>query len=277
MTRNLGSPLDLDWIEGARGDDREPGQSRAAPPDALTLAVHCMDLTSLNDNDTPEIIQRLCEKARSAKPASVCVFHRFVPEAVAALGDAGIPVASVAGGFPSGYPDLADRLEEIRQSVASGADEIDAVITRSLALESDWVGLYDEIRFIREAAGPAVLKVILAAGDLAAPNLIARASLVAMMAGADFVKTSTGREKVNATWPIGRIMTRSVRDYAERTGFRVGFKPAGGIRTAKDAVGWIELVATELGDEWLDPRLFRIGASSLLADIERALSRTDLV
>lgn len=269
MTRNPGIPLDLDWIQGTCGDHPEVG---ATPQDgALELAIRCMDLTSLNDDDTPEVVERLCRKAVDARVASGCVFHRFVPIAVAALGGSGIPVASVAGGFPVGYELLGDRLAEIRASVSAGAGEIDAVITRGLALDSDWAALYDEIRHLREASGDAMLKVILAAGDLADPDIIARSSLVAMMAGADFVKTSTGREKVNATLPIGRIVTRTVRAYAERTGFRVGFKAAGGIRTAEQALDWLSLMAAELGSEWMDPRLFRIGASSLLAAIEDAL------
>lgn len=269
MTRNPGIPLDLDWVLGTRGDD----SASATEPmdDALALAIRCMDLTSLNDDDTPEVVERLCVRAIDARVASVCVFHHLVPTAVAALGGSGIPVASVAGGFPVGYELLGDRLAEIRASVRAGAGDIDAVITRSLALDSDWVGLYDEIGHLREASGDALLKVILAAGDLADPDIVARASLVAMMAGADFVKTSTGREKVNATLPIGRIMTRTVRDYSERSGFRVGFKAAGGIRTAEQSRDWVLLMAAELGREWMAPRLFRIGASSLLAAIEDAL------
>jgi deoxyribose-phosphate aldolase len=196
----------------------------------------------------------------------------MVPTAVAsALEGSGVPVAAVATGFPTGLTPLATRLAEIRASVAAGAEEIDVVIARHQALAGDWAALYDEVRAFREACGPAHLKVILGTGDLGPLRTVARASLVAMMAGADFVKTSTGKEAVNATLPVSLTMARTVRDYAERTGFAVGFKPAGGIRTAKDALAWMVLMREELGRRWCESDLFRFGASGLLGDIERQL------
>jgi deoxyribose-phosphate aldolase len=199
------------------------------------------------------------------------VYHAFVADAVTALEGSGIPVAAVSTGFPAGLTPLPQRVDEIRASVAAGAREIDVVITRALALAGDWEALYEEIRAFREACGPAHMKVILGTGDLATLANVARASQVAMMAGADFIKTSTGKEPVNATLPVGVVMTRQIRDYHERTGHAVGFKPAGGIRKAKQALDWLILMKEELGDRWLKNDLFRIGASALLTDIERQL------
>ena len=202
---------------------------------------------------------------------AVCVYHAFVPLAVRALEGSGIPVAAVSTGFPAGLNPLPQRIEEIGASVAAGAREIDVVITRAHALASDWQALYDEVRAFRAACGAAHMKVILGTGDLATLVTVARASMVAMMAGADFIKTSTGKEAVNATLPVGVVMTRMIRDYHERTGYAVGFKPAGGIRSAKTALQWLVLMKEELGDRWLKAELFRLGASSLLTDIERQL------
>jgi deoxyribose-phosphate aldolase len=202
---------------------------------------------------------------------AVCVYHALVATAVDALRGSGIPVAAVSAGFPAGLNPFGLRVREIEESVAAGAEEIDIVITRAHVLTGEWRALYDEVRAFREACGPAHLKAILATGELATLANVYRASLVAMMAGADFIKTSTGKESVNATLPVSLVMTRAIREYREHTGHEVGFKPAGGIRTAKQALDWLILMKEELGDAWLDPQLFRIGASALLADIERQL------
>jgi deoxyribose-phosphate aldolase len=195
----------------------------------------------------------------------------MVAPAVKALSGSGIPVASVATGFPAGLTPLPQRLAEIRFAVDEGADEIDIVITRAHVLRQDWPALYDEVRAMREATGRAHLKAILATGDLNTLRNVYKASMVAMQAGADFIKTSTGKEDVNATLPVSLVMVRAIRDYEEFTGEKVGFKPAGGLRTAKDALAWLILMKEELGRPWLEAELFRIGASSMLADIERQL------
>jgi deoxyribose-phosphate aldolase len=246
----------------------------------LVKAVTCIDLTTLAGDDTPGRVRRLAAKARrpiradivaalglaDAPPTvgAVCVYPTMVAPAVKALEGSGIPVASVATGFPAGLTPLPQRLAEIRYAVDAGAAEIDIVITRAFALLGNWQALYDEICAMRDACGQAHLKTILATGDLK--------SMVALMAGADFIKTSTGKEDVNATLPVSLTMLRALRDYAERTGgVRAGFKPAGGLKTAKDALTWLTLMKEELGRPWLEPDLFRIGASSMLADIERQL------
>jgi deoxyribose-phosphate aldolase len=203
--------------------------------------------------------------------AAVCVYHSMVETAVEALEGSAIPVAAVSTGFPAGMSPLPERIAEIRASVSAGAAEIDIVLTRSHILTQNWQALYDEVRAFREACGDAHLKTILATGELGTLRNVARASLVSMMAGADFIKTSTGKETVNATLPVGVTMVRSIREYRERTGFLVGFKPAGGIRTARESLDWLSLMKEELGDRWLRPDLFRFGASSLLGDIERQL------
>jgi deoxyribose-phosphate aldolase len=200
------------------------------------------------------------------------VYHNLVPVAVSALSGTDIPVAAVSTGFPAAQTPLRLKLEEIRESVAAGAAEIDIVISRAPVLTGDWGALYDEVQAFREACGPAHMKAILAVGELGTLRHVAQASLVAMMAGADFIKTSTGKEAVNATLPFGLVMTRAIREYHERTGYKVGFKPAGGIRAAKGALDWLILMKEELGDDWLRPTLFRLGASALLTDIERQLS-----
>ncbi len=253
----------------------------------LLRAVSCIDLTTLAGDETPGRVERLCAKARRPLRseivaalgveslhltcAAVCVYHEMVPVAVRALAGSGIPVAAVAAGFPAGLSPFASRLAEIRASVAAGAGEIDIVITRGHVLTGHWAALYDEVSRCREACGAAHLKAIIASGQLASLNNIARAALVCMMAGADFVKTSTGMETVNATLPAALAMVRAIRDYHERTGFCVGFKPAGGIKTAKQALLYLLLMKEELGNQWLDAALFRIGASSLIADLERQL------
>jgi deoxyribose-phosphate aldolase len=195
----------------------------------------------------------------------------MVGAAVRALQGSGIPVASVATGFPAGLMPLRLRLEEIRYAVDEGADEIDIVITRAHVLDGNWSALYEEVAAMREACGAAHLKAILATGDLKTLRNVYKASMVAMQAGADFIKTSTGKEGVNATLPVSLVMVRALRDYGERTGFRIGFKPAGGMKAAKDALAWQILMKEEMGNDWLQPDLFRLGASSMLADIERQL------
>ncbi|MEZ5810135.1 MAG: deoxyribose-phosphate aldolase [Rhizobiaceae bacterium] len=253
----------------------------------LVRAIECMDLTTLAGDDTEERVRRLCAKARQPlRPdlvealglsdyglttGAVCVYPAMVATAVAALDGSGIPVASVATGFPAGLTPLPQRLAEIGYAVDQGAAEIDIVISRAQVLGGDWVALYDELRRMREACGEAHMKAILATGELKTLTNVYKASMVALMAGSDFVKTSTGMESVNATLPVSLVMVRAVRDYLEFSGFYAGFKPAGGIRTAKDAMAWLFLMKEELGDDWLKPDLFRFGASSLLGDIERQI------
>jgi len=296
--RNPGTPLELDLVEEVRVN-RSAVERRTATLRGrrtvkkewqaawLLRAVTLMDLTTLSGDDTAGRVRRLCAKARRPvrpdlleamgasqlpiRVGAVCVYHRFVATAVEALEGSGIPVAAVSTGFPAGLSPLEQRLDEIRASVAAGAEEIDIVITRSHVLTEDWRALYDEVRAMREACGDAHIKTILATGELGTLRNVARASVVCMMAGADFIKTSTGKESVNATLPVGLVLARAIRDFRERTGHMVGLKPAGGIRTAKDALDWLVLVKEELGDRWLRPDLFRFGASSLLTDIERQL------
>jgi deoxyribose-phosphate aldolase len=253
----------------------------------LVKALTCIDLTTLAGDDTPDRVRRLCAKAmrplsdellkglglEDAPPTvgAVCVYPTMVPAAVKALKGSGIPVASVATGFPAGLTPLPQRLAEIRYAVDEGAGEIDIVINRALVFDQEWQALYDEVAAMREACGEAHLKAILATGDLKTLRNVYKASMVSMQAGADFIKTSTGKEDVNATLPVSLVMIRALRDYGEETGYRVGFKPAGGLKTAKDALNWLILMKEELGRPWLEPDLFRIGASSMLADIERQL------
>jgi deoxyribose-phosphate aldolase len=299
IARNPGMALDLGFLESMRNVNRSAlerrvgtltkrrsikGDNQAA---WLLRAVSLMDLTTLNSNDTEERVRRLCAKAvnpirrdlvealgvagEPIRPAAVCVYHPFVETAVAAVKGTGIHVAAVSTAFPHGLAPLSTRLKEIEASVADGADEIDVVIPRGLVFGARWQELYDEIVAMRAACGEAHLKVILGTGDLATLRNVMLASMVAMMAGADFVKTSTGKESVNATLPVGLAMVRSIRAYYEQTGYLIGFKPAGGISTAKAALDWLVLMKEELGRPWLEPELFRFGASSLLTDIERQL------
>jgi deoxyribose-phosphate aldolase len=296
--RNPGMPLELDWVREVRVN-LSAVERRAATLGTrrsvkkawqaawLLKAVTCIDLTTLSGDDTPGRVRRLCAKARhpvrgdildvlgmndgSIRVAAVCVYHQLVEAAVQALTGSGIPVAAVSAGFPHGLNPLPQRLQEIHASVEAGAREIDVVVTRGHVLTGNWEALYEEVRAFRDACGDAHLKTILATGELATLRNVARASLVCMMGGADFVKTSTGKEGVNATLPVGVAMARAVRTYAERTGYAVGFKPAGGIRTAKQSLVWLILMKEELGTGWLTPELFRFGASSLLGDIERQL------
>jgi deoxyribose-phosphate aldolase len=298
LDANRGVPLNLDWIEDVRVNTSAVERRaqtlvtrRTVKKDWqaawLLRAISCMDLTTLSGDDTDERVRRLCAKARQPlqhdlvaklgiesldlKVAAVCIYHVFIETARRALEGSGIRVAAVSTGFPAGLSPLAERVDEIRRSVEAGADEIDVVITRAHVFGAKWQALYDEIASFKHACGPAHLKVILGTGDLLTLRNVARASFVAMMAGADFIKTSTGKESVNATLPVGLVMTRAIREYANQTGFAVGFKPAGGIRTAKQSLEWLSLMKEELGPSWLKSDLFRFGASGMLADIERQL------
>jgi deoxyribose-phosphate aldolase len=253
----------------------------------LLKAVSCIDLTTLSGQDTPGKVRRLCAKARTPitlelqkaldieelqiTTGAVCVYHEMVETAVKALEGTNIPVAAVSTGFPAGLSSFETRLAEIKASVAAGAREIDIVITRGHVLNANWTALYDEVKAFKEACGNAHMKSIISTGELSTLNNVARASMVAMMAGSDFIKTSTGMETTNATLEVTLVMVRMIRQYNELTGYRVGFKPAGGIGTAKDAINYLILIKEELGESWLNPNMFRFGASSLLADIERQL------
>jgi len=295
---NRGTSLNLDWIESVRVNTSAVERRASTLVTRRTVkkdwqiawllrAITCMDLTTLSGDDTEERVKRLCAKGRqplqqelmqklgvadlNIKVGAICVYHLFVETAVRALEGSGIPVAAVSTGFPAGLSPLTERIAEIRKSVEAGAQEIDVVITRAHLFGAHWQKLYDEILAFKDACGPAHLKVILGTGDLLTLRNVAKASLVAMMAGADFIKTSTGKESVNATLPVGLVMTRAIREYAQETGMAVGFKPAGGIRTAKQSLEWLSLMKEELGNSWLAPHLFRLGASGMLADIERQL------
>ena len=296
--RNLGIPLDLDWVDAVQVN-RSAVERRCSSLTKrrsikkewqaawLLKAIRCMDLTTLSSDDTPNRVRRLCSKAlRPLKQeltndlgisslnltvGAVCVYHALVETAAKALKGSNIPVAAVSTGFPHGLSPLPRRIEEIRDSVSAGALEIDIVITRAHVFSGNWEALYQEIKSFREACGDSHLKTILGTGELGSLRNVAKASLVCIMAGADFIKTSTGKEPQNATLPVSLVMLRMIRDYHQKTGHRVGFKPAGGIRTAKQALEWQILMKEELGREWLEPELFRFGASGLLTDIERQL------
>ena len=298
LLSNRGIPLNLDWVEQVRVNTsavERRAQSHTARRSVkkewqaawLLRAITCMDLTTLSGDDTEERVRRLCAKAKhpiqqelvkqlgieelNIKVAAVCVYHRFVETARRALEGSGVRVAAVSTGFPAGLSPLQERIAEIRRSVEAGAQDIDIVITRAHVFGGRWQELYDEIAAFKEASGPAHMKAILGTGDLLTLRNVARASFVAMMAGADFIKTSTGKEPTNATLPVGFVMTRAIREYAQETGMAVGFKPAGGIRTAKQSSEWLALMKEELGSSWLKAELFRFGASGLLNDIERQL------
>ena len=298
MARNVGVALNTSWFDKIQVNT-SAAERRAATLTTrrsvkkeyqaawLVKALQCIDLTTLAGDDTAGRVHRLCEKAKRPlrddlleklgladtppKVGAICVYPTMVPHAVKALRGSGIPVASVATGFPAGLTPLPIRLAEIKYAVEEGAEEIDIVINREQVLMQEWSALYDEIAAMRAACGPAHLKAILATGDLKTLRNVYKASMVAMQAGADFIKTSTGKEDVNATLPVSLTMVRALREYGEMTGFQIGFKPAGGLKTAKDAMAWQTLMKEELGRRWLEPDLFRIGASSLLADIERQL------
>ena len=296
--RNPGIPLDLDWVDAVQVN-RSAVERRCSSLTKrrsikkewqaawLLKAIRCMDLTTLSSDDTPDRVRRLCSKALrplrleltndlgitslNLTVGAVCVYHALVETAAKALKGSNIPVAAVSTGFPHGLSPLPRRIEEIRDSVSAGALEIDIVITRAHVFSGNWEALYQEIKSFREACGDSHLKTILGTGELGSLRNVAKASLVCMMAGADFIKTSTGKEPQNATLPVSLVMLRMIRDYHQKTGHKVGFKPAGGIRTAKQALEWQILMKEELGREWLEPELFRFGASGLLTDIERQL------
>ncbi|WP_204112812.1 deoxyribose-phosphate aldolase [Shimia biformata] len=294
--RNPGMALDLDWVRRVQANTSAIERRAATLPGRrsvkkdyqaawLCRAIACIDLTTLAGDDTEGRVRRLCAKAKQPVRAdildalgmtglttgAVCVYHDMVPTAVDALQGSGIPVAAVSTGFPAGLSPFHLRVKEIEESVAAGAEEIDIVITRRHVLQGNWQALYDEMKAFREACGEAHVKAILATGELGTLRNVARASLVCMMAGADFIKTSTGKESVNATLPVSLVMIRAIREYFQATGYRVGYKPAGGISKAKDALVYLSLMKDELGNRWLEPDLFRFGASSLLGDIERQL------
>ena len=296
--RNPGMPLALEMFE-RHAVNRSAAERRVATLGGrrsvkklhqaawLVNAVRCIDLTTLAGDDTEDRVRRLCAKARMPiaghimeglgladiplTTGAVCVYPTMVRHTVRALEGSGVPVASVATGFPAGLLPLRLRLDEIKYAVGEGADEIDIVITREMVLKQDWSALYDEIAAMREACGKAHMKAILATGDLQTLRNVYAASMVAMQAGADFIKTSTGKEGVNATLPVSLVMIRALRDYGAATGIKIGFKPAGGMKTAKEALAWQILMKEELGRPWLNPDLFRFGASSMLGDIERQL------
>jgi len=248
-----------------------PATGQAALDD-LRLAIACTDLTTLQGDDTEARVRLLCARARAMKVAAVCVYHAMIPAVVEALAGSDIPVAAVSAGFPHGLSPLSTRIAEIGESIAAGAREIDIVIRRGHALTGNWQALYDEVAAFRAACGPIHMKAILGTGELADATMIARAAWVCMAAGADFVKTSTGKEAVNATLPVGVVLMRAVRDWYARTGVRVGVKAAGGIATADQALEWMALLRVELGEVWMTPDLFRFGASRLLDDISRELT-----
>jgi len=291
-------PLNLDWVEEIRVNTSAVERRTATITTRRTVkkdwqaawllrAIACMDLTTLSGDDSAERVRRLCAKAKQPlqdhiikalgieelklTTGAVCVYHAFVETAVKALEGTGIPVAAVSTGFPAGLSPLAERVEEIKRSVEAGAAEIDIVITRAHVFNGEWNALYDEVAAFKDACGAAHMKSILGTGDLLTLRNVARASVVAMQAGSDFIKTSTGKEAVNATLPVSLVMVRAIREYAERTGLSVGFKPAGGIKSAKQALEWMYVMKDELGRPWLEPTLFRFGASSMLGDIERQL------
>ncbi len=294
--RNTGMPLDLDWVRAVHANTSAIERRAATLPARrsvkkdhqaawLLRAISCIDLTTLSGDDTARRVERLCAKARQPLApdllkalgmtpitvGAVCVYHEMISPAKAALNGTSIPVAAVSTGFPAGLSPFELRVREIEMSVEAGAQEIDIVISRRHVLSGDWQALYDEVKAFRAACGDAHIKTILATGELGTLRNVARASLVCMMAGADFIKTSTGKENVNATLPVSLVMIRAIREYHDRTGMRVGYKPAGGISKAKDALTYLAMIMEELGDRWLRPDLFRFGASSLLGDIERQI------
>lgn len=298
LLRNEGMPFDSAFFDEININRSAIERRAASLPGRRTVkkewqaawllkAISCIDLTTLAGDDTRGNVIRLCAKAKSpVRPdllaamdmanekihvGAVCVYHNLIPYAKEALGNSGIPIAAVSTGFPAGKISLEDKITEIKKSVAAGATEIDIVISRDLVLESRWQELYEEVALFRKACGPAHMKTILATGEIPTYTKVAKASMVSMMAGSDFIKTSTGKESVNATLPVSLVMIRMIRAYQELTGFKVGFKPAGGIQKAKQAMDWLIMIKEELGPAWLSPELFRFGASSLLGDIERQL------
>jgi deoxyribose-phosphate aldolase len=298
LLSNSGIPLDLNWVQEVRVNTsavERRAQTQVARRTVkkewqaawLLRAITCMDLTTLSGDDTDERVRRLCAKARQPirhdlveklgieglgiKVGAVCVYHSFIETALHALEGSGVQVAAVSTGFPAGLSPFTERVAEIRRSAEAGAHEIDVVITRGHVFGGRWQALYDEVAAFKQACGRAHMKVILGTGDLLTFRNVVRASFVAMMAGADFIKTSTGKEATNATLPVSLVMVRAIREYAQQTGMAVGFKPAGGIRTAKQSLDWLAMMKEELGLSWTRAELFRFGASGLLGDIERQL------
>jgi deoxyribose-phosphate aldolase len=301
LLANSGIPLDLNWVQEVRVNTsavERRAQTQVARRTVkkewqaawLLRAITCMDLTTLSGDDTDDRVRRLCAKAQqpiqhelvqklgieelSIKVGAVCVYHTFIETALHALEGSGIPVAAVSTGFPAGLSPFAERVAEVRRSAEAGAQEIDVVITRAHVFGGRWQALYDEVAAFKHACGRAHMKVILGTGDLLTLRNVGRASVVAMMAGADFIKTSTGKEPTNATLPVSLVMVRAIREYAQQTGMAVGFKPAGGIRTAKQSIDWLAMMKEELGLSWTRAELFRFGASGLLGDIERQLEHS---
>ena len=298
IERNPGVPFNPDWVECIQVN-KSAVERRAASYSGrrsikkqhqaawLLKAISCIDLTTLAGDDTERRVRRLCEKAKkpirndivkalgieklNLTTGAVCVYHEMLESAKKYLQGTNIGMAAVSTGFPAGLTPFDMRVEEIKRSVAAGATEIDIVISRRHVFSQNWKGLYEEIAAYREACGEAHLKTILATGEISTLRNVAKASMVCMMAGADFIKTSTGKEKVNATLPVSLVMVRMIREYFDRTGFKIGYKPAGGISTAKESLLYLILMKEELGRDWLEPELFRFGASSLLGDIERQL------
>ena len=297
-TINPGIKFDLEWVNSIKVN-RSAVERRAltlSPRRSiknewqaawLLKALTLIDLTTLSGDDTPSNVKRLCSKAlnplnndliiglglekRKLTVAAVCVYHSLIKSAKEALMNSKLPLAAVSAGFPAGLSPVETRLKEIELSILSGATEIDIVINRNHVLKADWINLYNEIKLFREACKNTHLKTIIATGDIMTFRNIAKASLVCMMAGADFIKTSTGKENINSTIPFSLVMVRAIRDYFDKTNFKVGFKAAGGIKSAKESISYLTLIKEELGNDWLNPSLFRIGASSLLGDIERQL------
>ena len=293
--RNQASGLDLGWVNQVKVNRNAADRRALSLANRRTVkqeyqaawlvqAIKCIDLTTLGGDDTPGRVERLCMKAMRPLRAdlmaalgvtqlstgAVCVYHEMIAPAVTILRGR-LPIAAVSTAFPAGLASMETKVREIELSVAAGATEIDIVITRQHVLNANWQALYDEMLAYRQACGAAHVKAILGTGDLSTLENVAKASWVCMMAGSDFIKTSTGKEGVNATIPVALTMARAIREYHQQTGFQVGFKPAGGVSSAKSALQFLALMKEELGREWLEPHLFRIGASSLLTDIERQL------
>ena len=293
--RNEAVGLDLGWVNQIKVNRNAADRRAASLANRRTVkkeyqaawlvkAIQCIDLTTLGGDDTPGRVERLCMKAmrplrsdlvealgvQGLTTGAVCVYHEMIAPAVNIL-KGRLPIAAVSTAFPAGLASMETKVREIELSVAAGATEIDIVITRQHVLNGNWQALYDEMVAYRKACGEAHVKAILATGDLLTLENVAKASWVCMMAGSDFIKTSTGKEGVNATIPVSLVMVRAIREYYEQTGFQVGYKPAGGVSTAKSALQYLTVMKEELGNEWLEPHLFRIGASSLMTDIERQL------
>jgi len=293
-SKNQFYPLDLNWINSVQVNlsavERRTStlvKRRSVKKEYqaawLLKAVTLIDLTTLSGDDTPGKVDRLCQKAlnpiainilqnleipaNTLTVGAVCVYHHLVKQAKKNL-NGRIPIAAVSTGFPAGLSSFSTRKKEINDSIKDGAQEIDIVINRGFVLQNDWVKLYNEVKTFKEIAKGIKIKAILGVGDLETMRNVAKASLVCMMAGADFIKTSTGKESINANLNNSLVMLRMIRDFYEYSGKKIGFKPAGGISTSKSVIEFLILVMEELGDEWIEPSLLRIGASSLLIDIE---------